>query len=195
MAAKKKIKNNQFSSFLDRRLQFLIALIVIVIFGFGYYYLLGPKYKNVSFIGGSDLASLEQSYQTAQGNLQALKKLDSDFQSLGQETIDRLSRALPLKPDKAGLFTQLEALASSNGFGLASIDIQEGEAVAGDGTNVLGVNQLNLSFLLRGGDYNSLQTFLDDMEAHLRIFDVASINFVGEGGSYQVQMVTYYQAL
>ena len=141
-----------------------------------------------------------------------------DYQRFTPEKIENLSKLLPQEEDIPGIFVQLQKLAEQNNFVLGNIDITPAlkeptpgtpapETDAGqeeepsrpnhqpDGTVAIpkGVHELSVSFVIAGGDYDNLKSFLTDLEHNIRLFDIYDISFgaVTEG-PYTINMRTYY---
>ena len=120
---------------------------------------------------------------------------------------------LPREKDIPGLFVQMQEIAKKNNFLLGSIAFSDAEFsldAKGEKENVnaqnnenadaqnsaqsiSGIKEMNVSFIISGGNYDNLKSFLSDIEKNLRLFDIYDINFGStKEGPYSMNLRTYY---
>jgi Tfp pilus assembly protein PilO len=187
-------KKNFGISFFSRYYKILALLIVAIVGGVGYY-ILYPKYQEVSLGGEYSIETLKSERQTRQRYLYELKKLKENYQKINQADIDKLNQILPSDRDIPGLFVQVAALAEDNGFILDSVNISQeaaGRSIKGQAKQE--IKKLNISLNLRGSSYQSLKYLLNAIEYNLRIFDVDAVYFSPDSDKYSVNLFTYYLA-
>ncbi len=200
--------------------QSLIIIIFIAIIAWVVWQNFMPAFDNVS-----GLREEQKTWQGKLDNTQALSRkleeLKKKYDNMANEA-DKVAQAVTKREDFPGLLVQLEELSSQNGLILESVtfdvvDIKKNnQAVVsdnslGNGTvvaqsvggsknsqeiselKILAVN-LNLN-----GSQNSLKTFLQAIEANLRIMDVSAISFGAQdfgaslGQDFKVSLNTYFR--
>lgn len=182
-------------SLVARRTGLLSTLLAVLVLAAGYFALLGPKYREITVGGGFDMTSLESEHRIATARAANLQQLVDTYEATDQAVLDRLDAMLPERPDNAGIFEQLEALALANGFALGTVSIEPvaapSDPAAAEAQAGRGIEQHGISIVLGGGTYGTLKGFLDDVESNLRLLDVTAVSFVGDTGPYQISMTTY----
>ena len=192
-AKNNKKKGLDFSKILSRYYKMITLVLVTSVFVLGYY-LLVPKYQEISLGGEYSLDTLEQEKSSRQNYLKDLKKIIENYNQISQEDIDKLKQILPEQKDIPNLFIQLQALVEDNGFILSSVDISEGNAGVAKGNNSNGavIQRLNINLDLVGRDYIALKEFLQSLEYNLRLYDVNAVYFVPGSDTYSINLFTYY---
>lgn len=157
--------------------------------------------------------------------LNKLEKTIMDFQKTNAEQIAKVAQVLPVKPQIPELLAQTEALILSSNFKIESLDIAEqAEAIkkpkkavlpeqvaAGDSEAPVGqipsdatsvqnglpetIKTIAINLAVSGGDYFAFKNLVNNLEKHVRLFDLTSFSFgVGKngGGEYSLNLQTYY---
>lgn len=190
-----------------------IFIILLLIVG-SYYFILQPKYREVSIGGRYNLSSLQQDLENRNEYLKQLQELNDSYNSISASQINRLEQALPKENDVPGLLVQLEALAVSEGVFLRGVNFSDvpqetlgtrgtsraarSRAAANDQnqSDPLSLVQkvtVNLDLVSAGiGNYEQMKSFLTAIENNLRIFDVDSVSFDPNQANFSVNLVTYY---
>ncbi|NUM25534.1 MAG: hypothetical protein HUU49_02800 [Candidatus Buchananbacteria bacterium] len=196
---KKTEKNSQLKLALLKYHKWLTLIVIIIIIGTSYYFILEPKYQQVGVGGSYNTKTLAEELEKRKDYLKQLEELNRNFTQVNQSQIAKLQKILPGEKDVAGLFVQLEALAEKNNFLLSGITITE---AAEDATkskekiNPSTIKKMNISLTLVGvqksNTYGEVKGFLDDLENNLRLFDVNAVYFDSESTDYTVNLFTYY---
>ena len=198
---------------------FYILLVAMVagIVVLGYVYIISPRQKDINEGGSVTLQEKSNQLKELEIYLKKVTNMSEEYKNYTGEKIKTLTSILPLEKDIPGLFVQMQELAKQNDFALNSIDISDAgsgrkigfsenpgedgavqEEKKGDQAKAVaddsgGIKELNISFIISGGNYENLKHFLSDIEMNLRLFDVYDINFgSAERGSYSINMRTYY---
>ncbi len=200
--------------------QSLIIIIFIAIIAWVVWQYFMPAFDNVSGLR-EELKTWQGKLDNTQALSRKLEELKKKYDNMANEA-DKVAQAVTKREDFPGLLVQLEELSSQNGLILESVtfdvvDIKKNnQAVVSDnslgngtvvaqsvggsknsqeisGLKILAVN-LNLN-----GSQNSLKTFLQAIEANLRIMDVSAISFGAQdfgaslGQDFKVSLNTYFR--
>lgn len=169
----------------------LTFLIVILILGGGYLFILEPKYRE-SGQGSKDNLNLSKTeLLRRQQHLNQLKKLVDKYNSISPKEISRIKMILPEGKDIPGLFVQFQTLAAKNNLLLSSISFDETPM----GIEKDAIKKININVDLLGGSTNSYQevkSFIASVETNLRLLDIDSIFFNPESSAYSLTVVAYY---
>ncbi|MBU1037019.1 hypothetical protein KKF32_03205, partial [Patescibacteria group bacterium] len=156
-------------------------------------------------------------------SLQKLEEAAKKFEQKQEKNIERFSQFLPAERNLANLIAQLETVMRVSGFNINSLAITESltakkteqpplpddyEDIPNDDYESYGYEEdqfldvvatpslhvLSINLAIQGGDYVSFKNLLANLEKHIRLFDVSSINFSspGDEGSYSLSITTYY---
>lgn len=151
-----------------------------------------------------DLADISGEFDTLIQNRDALV---DQINTLSQNDLGRIDRALPEGPKASEFLVSIEALARKHGLVMRRIDIASVETKAATGgqprpagtpttppqsTGPITELPINLSLV---GNYEAFKGFLVDLEKNLRIIDTGDISFSAAGGAFDfsIKTTTYYQ--
>ncbi|HEY4521391.1 MAG TPA: type 4a pilus biogenesis protein PilO [Candidatus Paceibacterota bacterium] len=139
---------------------------------------------------------------------QVKQKLLSRYNSFNPQDIERLETLLPDHVDNIGLILELDGLASKYGMTLENVDVNSSAQGGGEQSGELGesigiegekYDSLTLNFSTFG-TYEKFKSFMQDLEASLRIVDLASLTFAAQetssGGqptyNFDISIRTYW---
>ncbi len=211
---------NSLNVFLNKNVKMLRLAIFILVLLLTYFFLLQPKITDLRQEKAvlatkkvEELAGLQKYYLS----LQELEAVVNNFKVNKAQSFERLAQILPSEAEVPNLIAQLEALTQASGFRLTAITFAEAQAAkttSKKSTKSTGseetptkikeeafipeldpaVHVINISMKVSGGGYLELKKLLDNIEKHLRIFDVNSIGFSSAEGenSYNIPLQTYY---
>lgn len=199
---------------------FLLAIEAMSVIGMGYYYVISPRQKDIDEGGSISLEAKKKQLDELTLYIGKIKYMSDQYRGYSIEKINTLSSILPRDKDIPGLFVQMQEIAKKNNFALNSMDISDlsnsentqkntenssenqGENNTAANDNKLkqktvedssGIKELNVSFIITGGNYDNLKSFLSDIEKNLRLFDIYDINFGStKEGPYSMNLRTYY---
>ncbi len=134
----------------------------------------------------AQIAQYEDALQKVAELEQLKQKLLAKYNSYNPQDIERLETLLPDHVDNIGLILELDNLASRYGMTLENVDVNtemfgasDGQSL-GEGVAAIGDSQkydsITLSFSTFG-TYDKFKTFLQDLEASLRIVDLSELSF------------------
>jgi Tfp pilus assembly protein PilO len=200
--------------YLNRNYKTIILLIIIIIMIGGYYFFLTDKIGQINE-QKSGLAEKEAELETLgvyADKLGNLEKIVNDFQRKNSEMVAKLDVILPNSAQLPELLAQLEGLVGYSNFkikGLNAVKATEERTSAKtkskaakqeEKTTIIGtlpqnIKTLKVSLTVAGGDYPEFKKFLNNIEKHVRIFDVTSFSFnASKDGvsNYSINLQTYY---
>jgi len=201
---KNKSAQNQPSIFLNRNYPFLGLGVFTVILAVSYFFLIAPKLSQVKQQQNSQLPIVQEELKVLDdyfNKSNTLSDFIKNYNAAHQADIDKINYILPSEAKIPELIAQLEALVTSDGFKISSLDIgsKEIKKESRDDADAQAITDSGLAMLsiglgINGGDYFALKRFLQDIENHLRLMDVMSISFQStEGaGEYLLNIQTYY---
>lgn len=206
---KNKEMNSKVKRFIFSYYKIVTILVILLLVVGSYYFILQPKYKEISLGGRYDLFNLEQDIILKNEYLSTLQQLNDNYAEIDSQNKVRLERILPKESDIPGLLVQLEALAESEDVLLASLSFKEVPKVAPstrrsrkrpveeESSAVMAqLNKvtidLNLVTNSVTGDYRKVKSFLTAIEHNLRIFDVNSVFYSPGSPNFTISLVTYY---
>ncbi len=182
----------------------LIAVALIVYFNF-----IRPAYQEDQTIKAQ--AASRQNF--IEGQKAAIAKVDdliNSYKGEGQLQ-DLVSLVLPLGPDLAGAFAQINGLAQNNRLTIQDISVSlpglqnlpqkpvEGRAPSGVSPPVIKPFGLVAVRVKAVGSYEDFKSFLKNFESNIRIFDIKKIAFQPankpdqDSYIYDLTLNTYYQ--
>jgi len=203
----------------NRYLWIFCGIIALVILSVGYLMFISPYLDTVRSKADDRLPQKEQALSELQNIEKKLTLLEAKFNQVKSEQrsqLDKLYTVLPLQPDYASLFVQAQFLAENNQIELKSIDItreaeaaltQRRDAVENNSTEAAlvkgqeNVRSLTLTMQFGEATYTGFKTYLEDLEKHLRLFDVQSVSLgsvdpeTGALGGFNLVIRTYYKYL
>ena len=191
----------------------ILALIVVAVIGVGYKYFIEPLQRDINEGGSVSLVAKNAQLKELTAYLGKMKNMSDQYRSYSESKIKTLMSILPREKDIPGLFVQMQEIAKKNNFLLGSIAFSDAESsldAKGEKENVnaqnnenadaqnsaqsiSGIKEMNVSFIISGGNYDNLKSFLSDIEKNLRLFDIYDINFGStKEGPYSMNLRTYY---
>ena len=157
---------------------FLVALGLFFLFIVPQYEIVRAKQQQIKIL--NDALNNSKKVQAARDTLL------TTYNSIGAVELDRLKKILPDNVDNVRLILELDRIATRNSMILQNVSTREdarGDAGAfGPDDSSFGKIRLNFSL---AGRYESLVSFLQQMEQSLRVVDVVALSFTrGRGDLY-----------
>jgi hypothetical protein len=182
------------------KIEFLVALVILLVFAVGIYFFIYPKYQEIQAIPSDN----EAAQNTLNERMAYYKKLDNTRSNssyfLSEEDMQKANFMFPDKPDIEEMYGYVESIMTRNGFLLPSLSISDGSSNAipyqKEGKSLspppeLGV--ISLSFGVSGLDYNEMKEFLVQIQNDLRIFDIIGLSYSPSGKNLDLKLQTYYR--
>jgi len=195
--------NGQPNIFLNRYYPLLGLGIFTLILILAYFFFIAGKITEVKQQKNSRLPIVQQESAALKAYFKKSDELNTfvkNYNTLHQAELNKAGYALPASAKIPELMAQLPAITAQDGFQISQLNIVSAEPkntsrsdeTAAPAEN--SIKQLSVSLGVTGGDYFSFKKLLNDIENHLRLLDVISIEFQSTQGSmgYTLNMQTYY---
>lgn len=154
-------------------------------------------YSDVQRLRG-ELSAKSELYQTQSQQFTQVQNLIAQYQGVTRLQ-ESLTLALPFKEDSADVVNQLNFLAQRNGILINSISLELAPVKKETKTTLVkGFGALRLSLKLNGS-YASFKGFIGDLEANIRVMDLADLKITHVGKpnedffNYTMTVDAYYQ--
>jgi len=195
--------NGQPNIFLNRYYPLLGLGIFTLILSLAYFFFIAAKITEVKQQKNSRLPIVQQESAALQAYFKESDELNAfvkNYNALHQAELNKAGYVLPITAKIPELMAQLPALISQDGFQISQFSVVSAEPKntsrsdepAAPAEN--SIKQLSVNLAITGGDYFSFKNLLNDIENHLRLLDIISIEFKSAQGStgYTLNMQTYY---
>jgi hypothetical protein len=181
-------KSGTTDGFLAKALPAITVAVALGELAAAYFLLFVPKIAPILKGGKLDPSQLEATVSDNKAYLSKLKGALADYTSFNAEKRQKAMLLVPTEPDIPGIYVQLDTIASAHEFLVSSVDVVPGESGSMERT----LKGLRISANVTGGDYDQFKLFLGDLQRSSRLFDVQSVVFSPEGGSFGLVMRAYY---
>lgn len=168
-----------------------VAIAVGLFFGF-----VDPTYQRIQVLQEEE-TQFEQALSRSKELQQVRDQLLSRYNVIPQSDITRLEKLLPDNVDNVRLILDLDSIAARYGMRIRNVQLNTGETRAsrgqigeGDADFQSVVMQFSVS-----GPYDTVRSFLEDLERSLRLVDITGVSFSSnESGVYDfaVSIKTYW---
>lgn len=191
------------SSFLAAYFNLLTALIVVIILSAGFVMVLLPKYQQVDAQVKLANEQLEKEYIKLSGYLKKLQTINNDYGNINQDSINKIRKFLPAKPETESLIEKMEFVAKNNGVILNSLDVESGQGRPDEKTGEImppppsadlpaGVGVVKITMNMTGASYGVLKNLITVLEKSLRLMDITNLTFNPGDESVVLIINTYY---
>ena len=189
----------------------IIVFLSLAILGTAFFGWLRPKYLDVRQLTTQKIPAREKRLAQLTTYYNGLVKLSQHLDIIQQEQqsdFEKIKKILPNRAEIDNLFAQMESLIQASGYDLNSVSfsapIIKGTAPSSleqpPSTSASKIGVVDIDLTIQGGGYEEFKNLLANIERHLRIMDVSSINFsdvnvdeeAGEKASYTLSLRTYY---
>ena len=176
---------------------YIVTIVIgVFIFLFGFFVYVFPAVKKSNELSAKDILQLEVDLGSKQTKLSSIKKIAKDFDSLPKELNQKLNESLPLKPNKADLLVNLDALAKQSGLQAKVINITEAKQTARSdeltAKSQLDIKEINIKLDLDGITYIFLKHFISDVERNVRLLRINDFDFSADSPSIQLNLTAFY---
>lgn len=187
-----KFKSNLHLRFIFVRFyKLILSVLILMVLGSGYYFILGPKYNSAGKASRANLALAQIELEKRNQYYSDLQKLVDNYQRISPAEIQKLKLILPQGKDIPGLLVQFQSLATTNNLLLSSINFNDISPISDKER----IKTLGISLSLFGGNQNSyteIKNFIASLETNLRLLDVDSVFFAPDSSSYSIKIIAYY---
>lgn len=210
----KKIVNSSafvlFNKYLVDYFSVIVIIVVVLVIIFGYFGLLRPKYENV--VKNNKQYQLDRETELEQLNLNiiAYKNYKKIFDSIDKNDKIKVEAFLPNKNDSEELLIYMRDVVAKTGLRLIALDIDTlgdvGETAVEDISAVEGlsvsdnvqdqenqnVNEIKINLSVGGINYQSLKSFIYNLERDSRFFEIEEVDFSLSGKTLSLKLKTFY---
>lgn len=130
--------------FFDRYINYIVAIIIVLILIIGYAFLFVPKINTIKQIK-EDNSTTQSKKEENEAILARIADLEEDYNRIKierSESLDDLKKFIPDDPQIAELFVMIDKIAVDNDFQLSNISISEEED---DGTDSIKKARINIT--------------------------------------------------
>lgn len=190
------------NDFLIDYFRWLATMMVLSVFSIGAFFVILPKYQEVSREVNETLADQDNKYKTVSQYVSDLRKVNAEYRAIDQASLERMRKFLPTKPETEELLVQMEALSKLHGLNLTALEVSaEGKKTAaspfagGNDSNAslaADIGRVKISISAKNVDYNLVKDFLAGIEKSLRLLDVYNISFQPSYGTMSLEIYAYY---
>lgn len=196
LTKKKKIN----PAFYIKYFKIIIIVLVVVLLVLGYFFLVGPEYKEYKS-GQSSITVDIDKIDNQMEKLSKLNKIIKDYENISLSDKEKVHNMLPTGIDKSSLYVNIESIAKEVNLSLNDLSIR---AVDASGRNkkasvntssTAGQNELQkvaVEISLSEVNYLNLKQLIGVLETNLRLFDIQSFNFSPESGDASISLIGYY---
>jgi Tfp pilus assembly protein PilO len=199
---------NKIFSFISKYFKFILGAVIALLLFVSVYFMLLPKYRQISDEGYLDYEQKKQMLQVKKDELSELKKLKEELAQITSIEKERLSKILPTEKELPDIFLQMESLAMESGLKVSRVaikDVNNKQSVVSKDESgkkntakqLSGIQTITISLSVEGDTtYESLKVLLDNIEDNMRIIDLDSLSFVPslekDEGAFSLNLNTYY---
>ena len=191
--------NNIFSQYFN----LLLVLEIILIFVFGYFLLLKPKYDQINNQINLVNNQEQRDYQSKVQELQQINSLIDVYKKIDPDYVKKINSLVPVEKNREELFSQINYIVAKNQLLLSQISLASANSLdkktekpatttAKDYLASGEVEKVSISISVKGATYELLKNFLSALENNLRLMDVQAISFNPKDGSASLTVNTYY---
>lgn len=196
------------NNFLINYFNWLILALMTIILTAGFFFLIVPKYRQITKKIETRGQELEISYQARLHYLTKLNKLQEAYRSIDPKDQTKLEAMIPKTAEIEKLITEVESIAIKNGLILASLSIEPLEKTSlFDKLNAKSTSQIlqepsaslfqeirlvKIDLNLVGTDYQALKNFLRTLENNLRLIDINQVAYKSTEDKTSLEAYAYY---
>jgi Tfp pilus assembly protein PilO len=156
-----------------------------------------PTYSDIQILKDKQLAN-KNLLNDQKDAINAVNKLSAQYQSL-TDIQNSIAMVLPSREEVPSVVQQIQGIAGVSGMTVTGLSLQYPpiKAVAKDSlVKPVNIVRITVKFI---GDYRNLKTYLEGLEANIRLMDVNSISIDGGGVpgktalNYSLIIDAYYQ--
>lgn len=201
-----KIKIN---GFLINYFNYLILALGIIILAVGLFWLVYPKYQQISKADKEAKNNLQIEYETKFNYLNSIRNLKKLYQAINDDDKAKIAVMVPATSDTSIIITEIESIAARNSAILTSVKIEP--RATGGRTNLTvepkenkeppagifnqlpqGVGSIKIEVSLSSVNYPILKNIIKAFENNLRLFDIAKISFNVSDNTALLNIYSYY---
>jgi len=203
----RKIFLKKINSFLIKYFKFFVLFLVVLVLVLGYFFLLGPKYKEIQTMIKHSQQQRQEIFLSKQKKLNRLKDYIKSYEKFSSQNKEKINYILPQKYNQEQLFSELNHLVEKNNLILKNISVKGGKTKVEFGQTKkdienqaqnetlkapAGVQKYAVEMSILGTNYYSLKNFLYTLENNLKLLDITKLNFSPSSKTLNLTLMTYY---
>lgn len=149
-----------------------------------------PIKDNIEFNTNFLIESQEKYNYIKYTQLEEIKKIKSDIESLNESDIEKLNKILPDSKDIENLIINIENIVKKSNVEIKSLAINE---VLPDKNNNSKFNKVEVVLNIASNDVSTVKNILNDIEKNTRLQDVISI-YIQQNETTLINITTYYKS-
>ncbi|MBU0598426.1 type 4a pilus biogenesis protein PilO [Patescibacteria group bacterium] len=197
------IINKRISLFFNKHFKLLLAFMIAVIIGLGYFLFIQTIIVDIQEIGVVDLEGRKQTLVQKNKILEELDDLEKKYNDVTYQELKRLYNFLPQQSEIPYIILEIQKFVKENELEL--IDISTGplggnvsvsntipiDSAADSGSSI---NRLSITVTVGGIDtYQKIKEFLDNMSVNLPLLELNSFSYSPATSAYSLNITTFYQ--
>lgn len=171
-------------------------LTVLIVAGGGYFLIIAPKLAGIQGSTSKDVAEKQALIQANEAEIQRLRSLEEDLQSVTASEQRRLESVMPSAAELDDLYVQFSDLASGLGLSMVSLGFSDtGSSATGEEKQQLDgdIQTLDVTFTVDGVEgYDGLKQLLDTLHNNLRLIEMNSLSYTPDTTQYSLVLKLYY---
>lgn len=194
---------NKLNGFLAAYFNLITGLIVIIILSAGFAFVILPKYRQVDTKVKTANEQMEKEYIKLSGYLKKLQAINNDYGNINQDSINKIKKFLPAKPETESLIEKMEFVAKNNGVILGSLQVDDGLSKPDEKTGAAQSSLVNanlppdvgvvkITMNMSGASYGVMKNLISVLEKSLRLMDITQLTFGPGDESLTLLIDTYY---
>ena len=203
----RKIFLKKINTFLIKYFKFLVLFLVLLVLVLGYFFLLGPEYKEIQTLIRNSQEQRQEMFLSKQKKLNRLKDYIKSYEKFSSEEKEKIDYILPQKYNQEELFSELNYLVEKNNLILKNISVKGGKTQVEFGQTKediekqvqdpilktpAGVQKYAVDVSILGTNYYSLKNLLYTLENNLKLLDITQLNFSPGSKTVNLTLMTYY---
>lgn len=149
-----------------------------------------PIKDNIDFNTNFLIESQEKYNYIKYTQLEEVRKIKSDIESLSSDDLEKLNKILPDDKDLENLIINIENIMNKSGIEIKSLAINE---VLPDKNNTNKFSKIEIILNINSNNINTVNNVLNDIEKNTRLQDVNSI-YIQQNDSTLINITTYYKS-
>lgn len=168
-------------------------LVFLVVVAIGYLFLFAPAIRQIH--GANRSAALQLERTAKEKYLTELNALAQSYAQIPSADIERIQAMIPSADRLPELLVTFEEIGRNTDVAVTSVGFTGGlgeqPASAKAAAGLAGLVPITINLALEHADYQRFKLFLEALERHLRVFDIASMSLNPSGAQYALTLKTY----
>ena len=198
-----KQKIRMLNIFLLHYFNLIVLFLVILVLAIGFFYLIKPKYKSISWEIKLTDQVRETEYNSLQQYYTRLKQYKLSYDKINEKDIKRIENMTLTSSNYEELFRELETVILKRGLLLTFLEINL-DVLESSPRKIIpksqkidaglpdGIGKIRISMEIIGVDYKSFKGLLATIENNLRLLDIEELTFSPAEKTVSFEINAYY---